>query len=198
MYYYFCTKFLHAIPQILDDINISEGTVTYPNFGHPAQTWSFTKYCKGHFFATIANGLSVLKLFQLSNGNYFSQHFYNICKARKPGNTEFRLGVRSQGTLPYSLNFSPMLQRTLTRLHYPGEYQILYYYIGLHRIPANRSDFRYPAKENRIFSRIAKKAGYPACLYSRATVFFMGPDILYSKDTVDLNANTNLLSFRNL
>ena len=45
-----------------------------PNFGHPALTSLFTKYELLHVkksFATILNGLSVLKFFQLSNGDFF-------------------------------------------------------------------------------------------------------------------------------
>ena len=38
-------------------------TVVFPKFGHPVPTPSFTKYS----FVTIVNGLSVSKLFQLSN-----------------------------------------------------------------------------------------------------------------------------------
>ena len=46
--------------------------VVCPNFGHPALTPSFTKYRflqVKNSFATNVNGLSVLKLFQLSNGD---------------------------------------------------------------------------------------------------------------------------------
>ena len=50
--------------------------VVCPNFGHSDLTSSFTKYkclLVKNSFATIVNGLLVLKLFQLSNGNlYFS------------------------------------------------------------------------------------------------------------------------------
>ena len=53
-------------------------------------------------FATIVNGLSVLKLFQLSNDDLlFSQHAYSIYKVRKLKITKLGQGVRSQGTLPY-------------------------------------------------------------------------------------------------
>ena len=47
--------------------------IVCPNFGHPALTWSFTKYKFlqdiYNSFATIVNGLSVLKLFHLLNGD---------------------------------------------------------------------------------------------------------------------------------
>ena len=76
-----------------------------PNFGHPALTSSFTKYKflqMKNSFATIVNGLSVLKLFQLSNGDLcFSQHAYSICKERKTQNDEVRVWCQSQGALPY-------------------------------------------------------------------------------------------------
>ena len=59
--------------------------VLCPKFGHPTQTSVWTPYTNfGHLlqvkslflhgnnnFATIVNGQSVLKLFQLSNGNFF-------------------------------------------------------------------------------------------------------------------------------
>ena len=52
--------------------------VVCPNFGHPALTPSFTKYKflqVKNSFATLVNELSVLKLFQLSNGDLlFSKH----------------------------------------------------------------------------------------------------------------------------
>ena len=44
------------------------------NFGHPAQTSSFTKYnffSGENNFATFENEPSVLKLFQLSNGYFY-------------------------------------------------------------------------------------------------------------------------------
>ena len=42
-------------------------------------------------FATIVNGLSVLKLFQLSSDDLlFSQHAYSIYKVRKPRKKKFR------------------------------------------------------------------------------------------------------------
>ena len=46
--------------------------VVCPNFGHPAPTLSFTKYKfmqAKYSFKTNVNGLSVFKLFQLSNGD---------------------------------------------------------------------------------------------------------------------------------
>ena len=45
--------------------------VVFPNFGHPVLTSSLTKYKLlqvKNSFATIVNGLSVLKLFYFSNG----------------------------------------------------------------------------------------------------------------------------------
>ena len=56
--------------------------VVYPNFWYLALTSSFTKY-KFYSFATIANGLSVWKLIQLSIGVIFSWYAYSIFKARK-------------------------------------------------------------------------------------------------------------------
>ena len=45
-------------------------------------------------FATLVNELSVLKLFQLSNGDLlFSKHDYSLYKARKPRMTTFGQGV---------------------------------------------------------------------------------------------------------
>ena len=59
-----------------------------PNFGHPALTLSFTIF---NFlqvkksFATILNGLSVLKSFQLSNGDLlFSLHAYSPYSRYQP------------------------------------------------------------------------------------------------------------------
>ena len=52
------------------NLRSSPGRVACPNFGHP----SFTKYKflqVKNSFATIVNGLSGLKLFQLSNGYLF-------------------------------------------------------------------------------------------------------------------------------
>ena len=55
------------------------------NFGHPAQTSLFTKGKNN--FATYVNDLSVLKLFQLSNGDIFfcvACLQCSIYKVRKP------------------------------------------------------------------------------------------------------------------
>ena len=42
-----------------------------PNFGHCRSSYNLT-FCTGNFFSsTIVNGISVLKLFQLSNGDIF-------------------------------------------------------------------------------------------------------------------------------
>ena len=46
--------------------------VVFQNFGHPALISSFTKYTflqVKNSFAPIVNGMSVLNLFQLSNGD---------------------------------------------------------------------------------------------------------------------------------
>ena len=67
--------------------NLFEGVlfssrVAYPNFGHPAQTSVFTFqviiliFADESSFATIVNGLSILKLFHLMNGDFFSWHTY--------------------------------------------------------------------------------------------------------------------------
>ena len=67
-----------------------------PNFGNPALTPSFTKYNffqVKNSFATLVNELSVLKLFQLSNGDLFSKHYYSLYKARKPRMTKLGQGV---------------------------------------------------------------------------------------------------------
>ena len=73
--------------------------VACPNSEHPALTSSFKKYKflqMKNSFATIANGLSVLKLFQLSIGDLlFSYHAYSIYKVRKPRITKLGLGIRS-------------------------------------------------------------------------------------------------------
>ena len=51
---------------------MSISKVVCPNFGHPDLTLHFTRYKFSHVqnsFATIENGLSVLKLFELSNSD---------------------------------------------------------------------------------------------------------------------------------
>ena len=59
-------------------VNKSVKRVVCPNFVHPALTSLFTNYSffqVKYSFAYIVNGLSVLKLFQLSNGDsLFSEH----------------------------------------------------------------------------------------------------------------------------
>ena len=58
-------------------------------------------------FATLVNVLSVLKLFQLSNGNLlFSKHDYSLYKARKPRMTKLGqgVGVRAHYPTEYWLN----------------------------------------------------------------------------------------------
>ena len=74
------------------------------NFGHPALTSSFTKYkflqVKNSFEENL-NGLSVLKLFQLSNGDLsFSWHAYSIYKVRKPRLTKLGQGVEVRAHYP--------------------------------------------------------------------------------------------------
>ena len=75
-----------------------------PNFGHPALTPTFTKYNflqVKNSFATLENELSVLKLFQLSNGNLlFSKHDYSLYKARKPRITKLGQGVGVRANYP--------------------------------------------------------------------------------------------------
>ena len=75
-----------------------------PNFGHPALTSSFTKYIfleVTNSFATLVNELSVLKLFQLSNGDVlFSKHDYSLYKARKPRMTKLGQGVGVRAHYP--------------------------------------------------------------------------------------------------
>ena len=75
-----------------------------PNFGHPALTPSFTKYNffqVKNCFATLVNELSVLKLFQLSNGVLlFSKHDYSLYKARKPRMTKLGHGVGVRAHYP--------------------------------------------------------------------------------------------------
>ena len=53
-------------------ILLRSARVECPNFGYPTLTSSFTKYkfLQVNTFATIVNELSVLKLFQLSNGEF--------------------------------------------------------------------------------------------------------------------------------
>ena len=73
--------------------------VVYLNFGQPALTLSFTNLIflqVNNSFATIVNGPSVLKLFQLSNGDIFVfvaclQHIYKVRKSRI---TKLGQGVR--------------------------------------------------------------------------------------------------------
>ena len=65
--------------------------VVYPNFWHPALTSTFTKYKflqAKNCCATIVNGQSVLKLFQLSNGALII-----FDKVLQPNMTKLRQGV---------------------------------------------------------------------------------------------------------
>ena len=68
-----------------------------PNFGHTVLISSFTKYefLQGKYsVATIVNGLSGLKLFQLSNGDLvILQRLYSIYKMRKTRMTKLGQGV---------------------------------------------------------------------------------------------------------
>ena len=49
---------------------VKKDRVVCHNFGHPAQTWYKIYYLQAKYsFATIVNRPSVLKLFQLSNGD---------------------------------------------------------------------------------------------------------------------------------
>ena len=78
--------------------------VVCPNFRHPALTPSFTKYKFLQLktsFATLVNGISVLKLFQLSNGDLlFSKHEYSLYNARKPRMTKLGQGVGVRADYP--------------------------------------------------------------------------------------------------
>ena len=82
---------------IMKICEISMYRVVCPNFGHPALTSSFTKYKflqVKRSFATLMNELSVLKLFQFSNGDLlFSKHDYRLYKVRKPRMTKLGQGV---------------------------------------------------------------------------------------------------------
>ena len=84
--------------------------VVCPNFRHPALTHSFTKYNffqMKNSFATLVNELSVLKLFQLSNGDLlFSKHDYNLYKARKPRMTKLGQGVGVRAHYPIQFLFT--------------------------------------------------------------------------------------------
>ena len=81
--------------------------VVCPYFGHPALTPSYTKYKflqVKNSFATLVNELSVLKLFQLSNGDLlFSKHDYSlyiVYNARKPRMTKLGQGVGVRAHYP--------------------------------------------------------------------------------------------------
>ena len=92
------------------------------NFGqwHPALTSSFTKYKflqVKNSFATIVNGLLVLKLFQLSNGDLlFSQQACRISKVCKPRMT--KLGHIVEGRVHYPTSFSSDSFGTVTWFWY--------------------------------------------------------------------------------
>ena len=78
--------------------------VMCPNFGHPALTSSLPKYKilqTKNSFATIENGLSVLKLFQLSNGDVlFSYHADSIYKVHEPKMTKLGQGIEVRTHYP--------------------------------------------------------------------------------------------------
>ena len=91
--------------------------VVCPIFGHPALTSSFTKYniiqVKNNFL-TILNGPSVLKLFQLSNGDFFIcvaclQHLQIV---RKPRMTKLGQGVEVRAHYPTSIRKSFSIWRS--------------------------------------------------------------------------------------
>ena len=63
-------------------------------------------------FATRVNELSVLKLFQLSNGDLlFSKHDYSLYKVRKPGMTKLGWGVGVRAHYPKYLFQIPTKDR---------------------------------------------------------------------------------------
>ena len=78
--------------------------VVCPNFGHPALTSSFISYKflkVDNSFAKIVNGLSVLKSFQLSNGDLlFLWHVYIIYKVHKPRMAKLEHGVEVRAHNP--------------------------------------------------------------------------------------------------
>ena len=90
-----------------------------PNFGHSALTSSFTKYKflqVKKSFATVVNGLSILKLFKLSNGDLcFSYYAYSIYKVRKPRMTKLGqgVGVRAHYPIVYKLLISLFTSATI-------------------------------------------------------------------------------------
>ena len=80
--------------------------VVCPNSGHPSPTSPFTKYKflqVKYSFTTIVIELSVLKLFQLFNGDLLILYANSIYKVREPRITKLEQGVRSKGTLPATL-----------------------------------------------------------------------------------------------
>ena len=89
--------------------------VVCPNFGHPALKSSFTKFKSmqvKNSFATRVNKLSVLKLYQLSNGDLlFSKHDYSLYKVGKPRMTKLGQGVG-------------------VRAHYPNVYCMSYIHVN--------------------------------------------------------------------
>ena len=67
------------------ELAVLEYRVVCRNFGHPTLTPSFTKYTFFQIknsFATLVNELSVLKLFQLSNGDLFFRSMTTACTKR--------------------------------------------------------------------------------------------------------------------
>ena len=79
--------------------------VVCPNYGHLHLTSSFTTYIfVKNIFATM---VSVLKLFQLSNGDFRSMPTYSIYKVRKPRMTKLEQGVEVRAHYPiYLLDFT--------------------------------------------------------------------------------------------
>ena len=101
----------HILRDENQDKNLSNRVVC-PNFGHPALTPSFTKYqflqVKNRF-ATLVNELSVLKLFQLSNGDLlFLKNDYSLYNARKPRMTKLGQGVGVRAYYPIVYIYSPV------------------------------------------------------------------------------------------
>ena len=89
-------------------VHFKVSMVVCPNFGHPVLTSSYKKYNvfadkKG--FATLVNGLSVSKLFQLSNDDLlFSKHAHSIYKVCKRRMTKLGQGVEVRENYPIVKN----------------------------------------------------------------------------------------------
>ena len=77
--------------------------VVCPNFENPTLTSAFTKYKflqAKNSFSTIVSGLSVLKWFQPSNGDFFSWHAYSTYKVRKTAMTKLGRSVEVRAHYP--------------------------------------------------------------------------------------------------